>query len=171
MKQIADKFEYKSMSGQFFLSKVQPVNVLNHQQLISIMTHFLNNDADKNGAGMSEKDNMVRFDQYDSESAEIMIRGDSTQIVTNGKVRIHSTTGQFASKHGQAFCTGFIKEFVCTVWICLTNTNSLMNPVRNDSPCFEANCPVVEWILTREDVDGYGLGVAKDGLKDDMFLE
>ena len=27
-------------------------------------------------------------------------------------VRIHLTNGQFASKHGQAFLKGFVKEFV-----------------------------------------------------------
>ena len=46
-------------------------------------------------------------------------------------VRIHLTTGQFGSKHGQAFRTGFIKELVFTAWIYPMNTISLMKPVRN----------------------------------------
>ena len=36
---------------------------------------------------------------------------------------------QFASKHGQAFRADFIKDFVFTVWIYPTNTNSLMKSV------------------------------------------
>ena len=45
--------------------------------------------------------------------------------------RIHLTTGQFGSKHSQAFRRGFVRALVFTAWICLMNTNSLMKHVRN----------------------------------------
>ena len=53
------------------------------------------------------------------------------------RVRILLTTGQFCSKHGQAFRTGFIQEFVFVRQIHTMNTNSSMKPVRNAWPGFE----------------------------------
>ena len=44
-------------------------------------------------------------------------------------VRIHLTTGESTTKHGQAICTGFLKESVIVKQIHTVNTNSLIKPV------------------------------------------
>ena len=45
-------------------------------------------------------------------------------------VRIHLTSAQFGSKHGQASPTGIIEEFAFVRQIRTVNANSLMKPVR-----------------------------------------
>ena len=64
------------------------------------------------------------------------------------KVRIHLTTGESGTKHGQAVCPVFIKAFVFVKQFHSVNTNSLKNPVRNTWPYYVPNCLVVKWILT-----------------------
>ena len=105
---------------------------------------------------MGRDDAQEDFNQVDDKCNENSVNMAQNKIIWPRilrLIRIHLTTGQFASKHGEAFRTGFISEFVSTVsivftvWICLTNTNFLMKFVRNSCPCFETNCPVVESIL------------------------
>ena len=45
-------------------------------------------------------------------------------------LRIHLTTGESGTTHGQAIRTGFIKGFVLVQQIHTIHTNSLMKPVR-----------------------------------------
>lgn len=104
MKQFTGKIDFQSMSGPFFLSKVQPLNVLNNQQLIQIMQGFLGNDQNKSTSKKSENEDTLEINEYNREYASVVVHGDTTTIITNGKggcqwIWFGSHNGWKSSKH------------------------------------------------------------------------
>ena len=90
MKAFKDKIDYRSMSGQFFLTEVQSLGILDDTQLVDIMTHLLQNaDTKEQSSSNVTNEEAIGFNEYDRNFSKVVVHDEVTQIITNGKKGCH----------------------------------------------------------------------------------
>ena len=90
MKAFKDRIDYRSMSGQFFLPEVQSLGILDDNQLVDIMTHFLQNaDTKQQSSSNVTNEEAIGFNEYDRNFSKVVVHNEVTQIITNGKKGCH----------------------------------------------------------------------------------